>query len=39
MLYVTTYHIAVSKLAPALGVSLLEQRAVVADGEDLQQQH
>ena len=31
-----TYHIAGSKLAPALGVSLLEQCAVVTDGKDLQ---
>ena len=30
------YHIAGSKLAPALGVSLLEQCAVVTYGKDLQ---
>ena len=33
---VNTYHIAGSKLAPALGVSLLEQCAIVTDGKDLQ---
>ncbi len=33
---VKAYHIASSKLAPALGVSLLEQCAIVAYGKDLQ---
>ncbi len=34
--WIVTYHIAVSKLAPALGVSLLEQCAVVTNRENLQ---